>query len=219
MKIKVDLISAIRWCLHKFSVDMYKYNGLSPMENYVNKHNNGKLVGVEIGVYKGFNAERILKRMDIEKLYLVDPYLLYPKYSDGISLYNSDEDIGKIERKAIRRLKRYKDKYIFIRKMSADAIKDIPNNLDFVYVDGNHSYKYALQDIELYYKKLKLGGIIGGDDFDQEHLPEVKNAVMDFVDKYKLQLNVRLSDWWVTKGQGRKKNQDCVEEKNGKNRI
>ncbi|HEA46571.1 MAG TPA: class I SAM-dependent methyltransferase [Candidatus Pacearchaeota archaeon] len=211
MKIKVDLIKralkrVLRGCLHKFSIDIYKYNGLSPMENYVNKHTNGKLVGVEIGVYKGINAEKILKGMNIETLYLIDPYLLYGKYVEGFSMYDSHKNLIGIEQKMLRKIRHYKDKYIIIKKMSADAIKDIPHNLDFVYVDGNHSYKYVLEDIELYYKKLKQGGIIGGDDFDHEYLPEVKNAVMDFVNKHKLQLNVKLQDWWVTKGQGRKKN-------------
>ena len=48
--------------------------------------------------------------------------------------------------------------------MSEDAVDDIPEKLDFVYIDGNHAYEYVKKDIGLYYPKLKKGGVIGGHD-------------------------------------------------------
>jgi hypothetical protein len=51
-----------------------------------------------------------------------------------------------------------------IRKPSFEAVDDIPNNIDFLYIDGNHKYKYVFKELQLYYDKVKPGGIIIGDD-------------------------------------------------------
>lgn len=40
------------------------------------------LVGAEIGVFKGENAKRLLDYLDIDKLYLIDPYGGFEDY-DG----------------------------------------------------------------------------------------------------------------------------------------
>lgn len=37
--------------------------------------------------------------------------------------------------------------------------------LDFVFIDGDHSYRAAKQDIELWFPKVATGGIISGHDF------------------------------------------------------
>lgn len=38
------------------------------------------------------------------------------------------------------------------------------NSVDFVWVDGNHRYPFALADIQAFWPKLKNGGWMGGDD-------------------------------------------------------
>jgi len=38
-------------------------------------------------------------------------------------------------------------------------------SLDYVYVDADHSEKGAYQDIELWYKKVRQGGILAGHDY------------------------------------------------------
>jgi cephalosporin hydroxylase len=39
------------------------------------------------------------------------------------------------------------------------------NSLDFVYIDANHAYNYVVQDIELWYPKVKKGGYLCGHDY------------------------------------------------------
>jgi predicted O-methyltransferase YrrM len=39
-------------------------------------------------------------------------------------------------------------------------------SLDFVFIDGNHAYEWVVQDIALWSKKVRKGGIIYGHDFD-----------------------------------------------------
>lgn len=40
------------------------------------------------------------------------------------------------------------------------------DSLDWVYIDGNHEYEHVIADLEVFYRKLKSGGILAGDDYD-----------------------------------------------------
>ena len=143
---------------------------------------NKKLIGSEIGVGHGLNAKTMLKLLPIEKLYLVDPY-------------NSDDETYNEVRKY---LAKYGNKITFIRKTSEKAVDDIPNQLDFVYIDGSHNYEAVKRDIELFYNKLKKGGVIGGHDFWANEIGVCK-AVLEFAENNKLKLNGKLTDWWIIK--------------------
>jgi hypothetical protein len=86
--------------------------------------------------------------------------------------------------------------------MSVDAAEDIPDNLDFVYIDGNHKYEFVKQDIEAYYPKIKIGGVIGGHDIDNGTCPNhsgLTKAVLEFVIKHNLELQIGGNDWWAFK--------------------
>lgn len=139
-----------------------------------------ELVGIEIGVYEGTHARSMLKTLNIRKLYLIDP-----------------ERNGKIDGLNFDR------RVQFIKAFSEDVKDDFTDNsLDFVYIDGNHSYKNVKQDIENYYPKIKQGGIIGGHDFfngvSDAH-DGVIQAVIDFAVKNELILNIQRDDWWIKK--------------------
>jgi hypothetical protein len=166
------------------------------------------LIGVEIGVHEAYNSLDILKNVNIEKLYLVDAWEEYEENGNIIKgLYGCD-DMNITFNKAKELLKGYEDKNIWIRKFSHDAIVNIPDNLDFVYIDGNHSYESVKQDIEDYYPKVKSGGILSGHDYV---FSEVRKAVNEFGIKnnYRINnsfLNIREEfdpllgvDWWLVK--------------------
>ena len=167
-----------------------------PMIKAIQDKNQKDLVGLEIGVDEGLNTLNILKNLNIKKLYLIDPYLPV-EYNSGLKF-----DWSKHKRTAIRRLAEYEDKIKFIFKSDIDAVDDVPNDLDFVYVDGNHDYKYVKRDIELYYSKVKVGGIFGGHDFSTSSLGCCR-AVIEFTKKEKLKLYGKEWDWWVIKNDRR----------------
>ena len=123
------------------------------------------LVGVEIGVDRGGNAESILKNLDIKTLYLIDPYYFYNEMRN-LGCHTSEEQNIECETEAKKRLLPYEDKIVWIRDTSENAIDKIPDDVDFVYIDGNHRYEYVKKDIELYSKKVKNGGLIAGHDYD-----------------------------------------------------
>jgi len=81
---------------------------------------------------------------------------------------------------------------------SEEAWRGVPNNLDFVYVDGNHSYPYVKRDLEIYYPKIREGGLLGGHDFGARS-PGVPRAVLEFSERKSLTLEGKGPDFWMVK--------------------
>jgi hypothetical protein len=129
------------------------------VKNTISKIENG--VFVEIGTHEGNFADFILENSSNSTLYCIDPYISYDEYDDAIN--NTIGDY--IYNNAYNRLKnKYGERVIFIRKFSKDAINDIPNEIDFLYIDGNHRYSYVLADLAIFYPKVKKNCCIIGDD-------------------------------------------------------
>ena len=120
-----------------------------------------EIIACEVGTFEGKHALQMLRKLNIKKLYLIDPYINYEDYSND----RSSKKVDKAREIAHRLLKDYEDKIVWIDKMSNDAINDIKEKLDFIYIDGNHYYPYIDNDIKNYYKLLKDDGIISGHDF------------------------------------------------------
>ena len=100
------------------------------------------------------------------------------------------------------KLKKYKDKIIWIEEFSDKATNYIPDNLDFVYIDGNHQEEYVRLDIESYFDKVCKGGVIGGHDFYNGYARDhdgVVMAVTKYIIENSLTLQVELPDWWIKK--------------------
>jgi len=159
---------------------------------------NSNVIGAEVGVYKGENAERILKKYpNIKHLYLIDSYIVdiktdYGRYSDydGINLDDAYKD-------AKQKTDPWKEKVTFITKKSLDALKYLPDNLDFIYLDAQHDEMPVYEDIKAYEKKLGKSGVIGGHDY---YIPGINKAVKRFEsDKHNYKMHHKFPDWWFTK--------------------
>lgn len=151
-----------------------------------------ELVVAEIGVEDGVNSLSILENYDIKKLYLIDPWIMYGNMNgSGVGGWSDTNPIEWIN----NYLSDYKGKFEIIHGLSQDVSSRIKDNeLDAVYIDGNHRYEFVRTDIELYYPKVKKGGIIGGHDYKDSE-PGVKQAVGERFANFG-QSNW---DWWVTK--------------------
>lgn len=188
---KINLILLIEGQIFDF-----KQLGVSvvprPSIKVMKKKFNGKLVkGAEIGVNIGINSESILKELRIEKLYLIDIWDNYEKIDYVRS--NIDQYYKTVLRK-FRKDKRVR----IIKDFSKNAVKYIDDDsLDFVYIDANHIYEYVYQDIELWFKKVKNGGVIAGHDVF--NCPDVLDAVKDFCSKNKIIFHIKLPDWYFVK--------------------
>ncbi|OGE14677.1 hypothetical protein A3F00_00680 [Candidatus Daviesbacteria bacterium RIFCSPHIGHO2_12_FULL_37_11] len=118
----------------------------------------GFKTGAEIGVKTGDFSE-IICRTGL-KLYGIDPYIIYDDYVEP----ETQKSLNRAMKKAADRLKAYD--FTAIKKTSMGALHDFPDeSLDFVYIDGNHSFKFVAEDIFEWSKKVKKGGIIAGHDY------------------------------------------------------
>ena len=132
------------------------------------KKNN--LIGAEIGVFFGENSKSMLDNLSIKTLYLIDPY------DEGL-VGIKDPTAPKYIKEGAERLIGHGDRVCWIRETSAEAATKIPNKLDFIYIDGDHTYDGVSKDLALYWPKVKKNGILAGHDFDNEH---VAKATKDF---------------------------------------
>lgn len=117
-----------------------------------------KGVGAEIGVERGMFARHILQTAS--KLFCIDSWESYDDYRGHVSAELQKRLFGQ----TVERLKPYD--CVIIRKKSLDAVRDFDDeSLDFVYIDANHDYEQAREDIEAWSKKVKRGGIVSGHDY------------------------------------------------------
>jgi len=176
-----------------------------PMTLFLRENHPDPMIGVEVGVLEGAHAVSMLSLLNISKFYLVDPYLPYGDLTDLI--------LEKARIKAIRYTREWDDIVEWVYHTSKDAANIVPNELDFVYIDGPHSYSNTYFDINAWYPKVKCGGYIGGHNYGNTKgaVPTVE-AVHEFMenigievpgwDYYNKWACTHLPphcDWWVRK--------------------
>lgn len=137
---------------------------------------------VEIGVWKGksvcFAAVEILNSGKNIKIDAVDTFEGSPGES---SIITQDGDLlsGKLYDVFLQNIEPVKDIIKPIKMSSVDAAKLYADkSLDFVFIDGLHSYEACISDIRAWLPKVKIGGYIGGHDIDgPERFNGVRKAV------------------------------------------
>lgn len=141
----------------------------------------GFKIGVEIGVRDGGYSLTLCRAIPGVELYGIDPYIPLKGYRDHVKKSTFD----RFYNEAHEKLDKYSN-YHFVRKLSMDAVKEFPDNLlDFVYIDGNHDFQNATNDIVEWGKKVRPGGIISGDDYFKHkgrariHVYQVVNGLTD----------------------------------------
>lgn len=148
-------------------------------------------VCAEIGVWTGDFSERILRRTRPKLLHLVDPWQFQPQYPEryyGGSIAGNQEDMDRVFDDLRTRFAN-DPRVVVHRGTSVDVLSSFPNAyFDWVYIDGNHSYEFVIDDLRLCLAKTKPGGLIAGDDYtwapDQAY--PVRRAVQVFVEENRL---------------------------------
>jgi len=172
-----------------------------PFERLSSLRTKQNLIGAEIGVAGGEHAISLLETLAIKRLYLIDPYENYETYTEGQQHYGADgSGLDEFRTRAEILLSRFADRVVWISAKSSDAAKFITEQLDFVYIDGNHAKEFVSQDISDYILKLSSRGVIGGHDFyngfQREH-DGVVNAVLDSPQLKGFQMRIDVPDWWI----------------------
>jgi hypothetical protein len=132
--------------------------------------------GAEIGVFTGDMSEFLARVMPDLHLYLIDPYKKFPLEIYG-DLANDDQSIQDARYEYVCKLFEKNKNIEILRLTSEEASGKIPDeSLDFAYIDANHAYEYVKRDIELWWPKIRDGGILAGHDYTR---PTVASAVIN----------------------------------------
>lgn len=119
----------------------------------------GYKVGAEIGIYKGEFSRHFCKAG--LKLFAIDPWKLYKGFENP----RGQERLDFLFEHTQRVLAPYPNCTI-VRKTSMEALEDFADeSLDFVYIDGNHEFRYIAEDLYEWVKKVKKGGVVSGHDY------------------------------------------------------
>ncbi|HEY4109838.1 class I SAM-dependent methyltransferase [Puia sp.] len=111
----------------------------------------GAKTAIEIGVFEGVNTVIISQSMGSNgKTIGIDPFF---KGRLGVCYHE------RIARLHLRRNKVHKDVQLIV-KLSFEAVNDIQQQADFIFIDGDHSYDGIRKDWEVFPDKLKPGGVM-----------------------------------------------------------
>jgi hypothetical protein len=118
--------------------------------------------GAEIGVERGLFSEVLCVANPQATIYSIDAWEHYKGYRDHVSPVKLEDFYDN----AVERLSPYN--CVIIRKYSKEAVEMFDDeSLGFVYIDANHRLESVIEDIVLWEKKVKRGGIISGHDYKQ----------------------------------------------------
>jgi hypothetical protein len=177
----------------------------------VNKLEGTNNIGIELGVAKGFYAKRMLESDKFSRFY-------------GIDVYGDKHDT-KQYKEALSYIGFTDPKYCLLRLDFENALDLFEDEyFDFIYVDGYaHTGEEGGKSLIDWYQKLKVGGILAGDDY-HDNWPLVKWAVNDIVAQLDTKLYVtggkedtkysKYPTWFIEKGEaevGLKLNQELYE--------
>jgi predicted O-methyltransferase YrrM len=144
---------------------MKTYDKSSGMGLYDLFRNNGPTVGIEIGVHEGVNATYLLEALPELKLTGVDPYTSYIDWN-GLDVNYETEEFSKIEN-AGRAVENKFSRFKLLETTSDKAVTEFEDeSVDFVFIDGLHTFEQVLKDCKNYLPKIKPGGIISGHDYE-----------------------------------------------------
>ena len=132
-------------------------------------------VGAEIGVHLGDFSQVILETVAPRQLHLIDPWIYNPAPEYERALYGGRSEGGQSEmdERHMSVLDRFgpeinRGQIIVHRGESAEMLGALPDaSLDWVYIDGNHTYDFVVQDLRLSLAKTKPGGLVTGDDYGE----------------------------------------------------
>lgn len=145
-KIELLKLGILNWTIPTYTTqdELFKLNFLA-------KTLTKNSVCVEIGSYIGASSLLIAKGLtNNSKLYCIDTW-----QNDAMTEGNWDSfNEFSTNTKSVR------SKIQTIRKTSLEAVQDFNLQIDYLFIDGDHSYEGVKSDVDAWFPKLKSGGIV-----------------------------------------------------------
>jgi len=119
---------------------------------------------VEVGVFKAQFSKHLLENWG-GILWMVDPWRAFEEGEGYVDASNHKQhQTAYLE--AMQNIEGYESRAFMLRGLSSDmASRFEDGSLDLVYIDGNHAYEWVKEDIELWWPKLRKGGVLTGHDY------------------------------------------------------
>lgn len=168
----------------------------------------------EIGVQQGVYAYHILSNWpECNEYHLIDIWKGQVNYVDSANVPDDQQQQYYLTTR--KKLKKWENIIHYHRNFSTFAVHEIKDNsLDFIYIDARHDFTGVSEDMELYWNKLKNGGIFAGHDYLDAHEVSgqnwsvdhngvsrtdgkaVKSAVIEFAAKKRRSVLVTIQETW-----------------------
>ncbi|HEY0981126.1 class I SAM-dependent methyltransferase [Schlesneria sp.] len=162
------------------------------------------LMGVEVGVFRGETSALLLQGLSGLHLWKVDPWRIAQAESDYWLTNAGDATMSQAMFDEALEMASSATRFASERRQivpcpSITGAEIAPDNLDFIFIDGDHSYTGLNADLVAWWPKLRPGGIFCGHDYGNANFPDVKIAVDEFAHQHGLQVGVG-SDlvWYFT---------------------
>jgi hypothetical protein len=141
----------------------------------------------EIGVARGDFALTVLSQWQGKRYHMIDPWA--PQDPEVYrETQRSEEEQAYFHARCM--IISVDDPRVHLfRALSEDAAPRFQDGeLDCVYIDGNHSYRAVMADCDAWWPKVRIGGIMGGHDFqtktDDGWFCEVDKAVLRWASEH-----------------------------------
>ena len=145
--------------------------------NIVNNIEGKNNIGIELGVATGVFSKRMIATNKFKRFYGVDSY---SGVHDDDEYKNTLKNVG------------FHNPVYSLLRLEFENVIDLFEDeyFDFIYVDGfAHTGEEGGKSLIDWYKKLKVGGIMSGDDYHDDW-PLVKWAVNDFAFQLNAEINI-----------------------------
>jgi predicted O-methyltransferase YrrM len=187
MSIKEDLKNEYIFSVDWFSC--YIHNWTYFLKDLKDKPN---LNFLEIGSYQGRSTVWLLENIlthDTSTITCIDPFEGSQEHTE----YHID-DLQTLFQVFSHNISKFKNKVNIIKNKSQIALKQINEEFDFIYIDGDHTASSVIEDAILSFSLLKKGGIMIFDDYKWEShktpIDDPKPAIDAFLLIYANKINV-----------------------------
>ena len=125
-----------------------------------------------------------------------------PEYPGDLMQGASQKDHDEAIKKATEATRFAGARAAISRGASSDCVGRFADEFfDFVFIDAEHSYKAVSKDVDMWYPKVKQGGLLCGHDWDHKRYGAfVKRAVDEFAERNDLAVDYDNEKcWFVSK--------------------
>ena len=141
---------------------------------------------VEIGAYVGRSTHVLatVAKHRKSRVITIDPFLVEFDGWDGTNA----------KRYFVRNVLSVFDNVQLIEGRSQDVVDQVPDGIDFMFIDGDHAYESVKMDCENYLPKLKSGGLVAFHDYCGSSFKGLQKAVDEYCSEWTTLSNA----WSVT---------------------